>query len=184
MVEQKISDAIKISGVISIFLVICIHYNTQNVAVNPIDLFIQKVLQDGIGRAAVPLFAFFFGFFYFKDSNSIKLFYLHSLKKRFHSIFIPYIIASFIFYIFYTLKEFHGDVQAIPTVKSIFYDILIYPKSSQLWFVRDLMVLSLLSPLFSVNSNVINYILGLVLFILWFFQVQFTPIIGWYILSI
>lgn len=107
-----------------------------------------------IVRVAVPLFFVFSGYyFFFLPGKERKTFsradYIEKLRKRVKTLLVPYILWNFIVYLcfgYITIRSFYP---------SNLWDIWFgfgegyggMPKAFQLWFIRDLMLLCLLSPL-------------------------------------
>lgn len=105
-------------------------------------------------RVAVPLFFVFSGYyFFFLPGKGCETFtraeYVEKLRKRVKTLLVPYILWNFIVYLcfgYITIRSFYP---------SNLWDIWFgfgegyggMPKAFQLWFIRDLMLLCLLSPL-------------------------------------
>lgn len=108
---------------------------------------------------AVPLFFFISGFLFFYRSDFSADTYRHKLKKRFKTLIIPYIIWNLIIVTLYFIAQYFMPSFTSGTSKpvvdynwldwiNIFWDNCKgMPVSYQLWFLRDLIMLSLLSPL-------------------------------------
>lgn len=114
---------------------------------------------------AVPLFFLISGFLFFKEGDFSLDLYKTKLKKRIKSLFIPYLIWNVIICLFYL-----GVQNMAPSMNSgrnklildySLQDFLMMfwsmsyikeggmngPMDTPLWFIRDLMVMMLLSPL-------------------------------------
>lgn len=132
----------------------------------PVYHSIDFVFVHNICKIAVPLFFFISGFLFFiKDENFIIKTYIHKLKKRFKSLFIPYIVWNMLVLLLYMLVQnlipsmttgrnklisdytIHDYIMSFWSMSFINKDGVSGPIDSPLWFVRDLMVMSLLSPL-------------------------------------
>ncbi len=100
----------------------------------------------------VPLFFFFSGIlFFYKTEKMVKNVYLTKLKKRFRSLFIPYLFWNFLFIFVYNIcgKLFPGSIDSFIGEGFHIQDWLLLlwkPASYQLWFLRDLMVVVLFTP--------------------------------------
>ena len=187
-VPEKLSKTFMVANFICTIMIIAIHYNAKTAAnsaqVN-FNYVIMEFLTSGIARVAVPFFAMASGFFFFYDWRGFTT-YKKNVKKRVRSLLIPYVIASTFIYISFVAYNFPKSGTYDFQILTTFTDIIVHPKSVQFWFLRDLIVLTLISPLFFVNQNkMLNSILGLSLFFLWLFEVQIFPIVGgWYLLNI
>lgn len=136
-----------------------------------IKLFFGKVL----GNCPVPIFFFISGYLFFRDVKEkfTKDLYILKLKKRITSLLIPYLIWITIYLFFIILQKLIGVWVYNKSVMGIwefivdnnyhmYYDCLTFPGMTDwmgndhiqtapllgpLWFVRDLMIMSILSPI-------------------------------------
>lgn len=114
---------------------------------------------ESVSRIFVPCFFFISGFlfFYYSDFNSSV--YYRKMKRRFRTLVVPYVFWNFFVIVLYYLGQ-----RFVPTIMSgqsgnldefgakewlmCFWNINNgYPINLPLWFLRDLIVLSALSPL-------------------------------------
>ncbi|MFB4543009.1 acyltransferase family protein [Enterobacter hormaechei subsp. steigerwaltii] len=179
--DIKISEAFRNASFIAIMLVLAIHYGdltTPEITHGSVNYFIQDFIQNGIARAAVPLFAFISGYLLCYKSDS----YAAVLHKRLRSLAIPYVISSLFALLCYIAIHRSDSYNALGLVKLIF----ITPVNGQLWFIRDLMVIAIISPAIFWLSKYykISCFTLAVIFILWAFELQPLPVIGWYIINL
>lgn len=126
---------------------------------NVFTAFIRNLISQNIARTAVPLFFLIAGYFFFRGFQSVKLDYLNRLKSRVRTLLIPFIFWNIATLIVIAVCESLPSIQiyisgAHARVDSFtFYDyinaifgITRAPISYQFWFIRDLMVLALMSP--------------------------------------
>lgn len=167
---QKQSATIDAMRIPMVILVICIHFNiicyplvSHGEIVQfeltwvqyPITLF-----SEVLGRLAVPFFFLTSGyFFFFKDTTFSKRIYSGKVKKRFKSLFIPYVVwwlvAGLLTFIFakahlvgnINLKDFIAGFWLNPNTDLCLTNSINTPLDGPLWFLRDLMVTMLLSPI-------------------------------------
>ena len=113
------------------------------------------------GRIALPCFFFISGFlFFYRCSSFSVLQYKKKLQRRFHSLFIPYILWNLLIFLVYLLvahflpematgKYKMTEIDSLTDFLSIFWNVngSGYPISGPLWFIRDLCLLSIASPL-------------------------------------
>lgn len=124
------------------------------------------ILSDCFARVAVPLFMIFSGYlFFFNISSFTKDVYLKKIKNRFHSLFVPYIIWNTIAVIVtlvlhIMLPEMLSGRNKLMTDYTLTDWLYTYwntneinnspgtpcPTNYPLWFIRDLMILVLFSP--------------------------------------
>ena len=127
-------------------------------------------------RVAVPIFFILSGYLLF-NNYSVK-----KIKKRTFTVFIPYILWSllsvFIFIFFKQLSVtshfINTDIQF--TLTSILKNIFISPINGSLWFLRDLYLLILLSPIIFKIRKIILPIF-FILLIVWLFDFKYTFLI-------
>lgn len=146
----------------SIVMVIYIHMYYTEGSTMPILNLVEKTVSS-FCRTAVPLFYIISGYLFFlKVPDGIKSI-TGKMRKRGRTLLVPYLIANVFTFFFYcgvnavALK--FGGVADVVNFK-IFNDMAVLgvwgtlelvfinpPIAFQLWFVRDLMVMVLLSPL-------------------------------------
>lgn len=179
-ISKELSRSFQFASIIATVLVIAIHYQSKYYIVDTtgMNYFVQEFLTNGLARLAVPYFAFSAGFFFFLKYTGFSSYKL-GVKKRISTIFIPYLIASLIMFLaqyFYItiLKNNHYPLDA----NRLIQDLLLVPVSVQLWFLRDLMFLVLISPFIWVISN-FAYGIGVgLLGLLWLAEIQVTPLLA------
>lgn len=163
--DEYLSKKIKVVSFISIIMVAYIHaYNLKDRFLLPttrisdsmsFTSFFQYFISNGLTRMAVPLFFAISGFLFFYNFVPSINNFLTKYKKRFKSLFIPYILwcvlgllFMFVVQIFYpsssTLTNGLIKNYKIPQYIS---SILLSTVSFQLWFLRDLFIYALLSPI-------------------------------------
>lgn len=155
-----LSDKLKVLSLFSIVLVIYIHmFYTEGIGM-PIFEFVSTFLGGSICAVAVPLFYIISGYLFFlkaKSLVSIK----DKMKKRVRTLLIPYLLANTLTFIFYValnlLSRMNAALNSVVNFKVldtfnhgfllVLSDIYWGPIAFQLWFVRDLMIIVLFSPL-------------------------------------
>lgn len=159
--NQYLSDKIRVLSLLSIVLVVYIHtYYTEGEAM-PTLSWLERLIGGGICRMAVPMFYVISGYLFFlKCDDGVKS-TLPKMRKRVRTLLVPYLLANILTFAFYVAVNVVADhVPAIGSVlnfrvlawldegtltlvKNVFWG----PIAFQLWFVRDLMIVVLLSPL-------------------------------------
>lgn len=190
IVSKKVSGSLMVANCISMILIIAIHYNSR-LAINTslgydLNYMIQEIVTNGIARSAVPIFAIISGYFLVKKVATFDQ-YCQTLRSRFYTLLIPYLIASIIIFVssflFKTILK-PGTAPALDLF-SLFHNIIIRPASIQFWFLRDLIILTILSPLLLHAKKLIFYGIGILFACLWFANIQPFPLVGeWYLLNI
>jgi surface polysaccharide O-acyltransferase-like enzyme len=140
---------------------------------------VQIFFSETLPHVAVPLFLLFSGYLFFKEGQFDGALYWRKLKSRFRTLFIPYIVWSTICFIIAVvqgqvtpsfLHYFRGlwDTELWNDGVTFSRSLPGYPVNMPLWFIRDLMILVLISPL-------IWFLLkktrgwGILLFTIWWF---------------
>ena len=119
---------------------------------------VQIFFSETLPHVAVPLFLLFSGYLFFKEGRFDGALYQRKLKSRFRTLFIPYIIWSTLCFIIAVaqgkitptfLHYFQGlwDTELWNDGVSFSRTLPGYPVNMPLWFIRDLMILVLISPL-------------------------------------
>ena len=122
--------------------------------------FVRILISQGLARIAVPLFFLMSGYFFFQGFTWSWQGYGLKLASRARTLLLPYLFWT----ILVVITRFLG--QSIPAVKAYFSgdggliaDLSIFdlanavlgftraPEAYHFWFIRDLMLLMLLSPL-------------------------------------
>lgn len=155
-------------------------YNLSNV---PFYANLRLLISDLIATIAVPLFFLISGYLFFIGVKSFSLkVYRNKIKKRIKTLFAPYMIWNIIYIIFFLMAQIFfsnymsGSNKLILdyTIKDwirAFYDGCDgYPMCVPFWYVRDLMVVILLSPLLFFLIKKINYLSLLLFGICWLFE--------------
>lgn len=120
-----------------------------------------RLIAKQIGQSAVPLFFLISGFLFFYQKEFTLETYKNKLKNRIHTLLIPYIfwnIATFgLLFIAQCIlgsllsgsRENIADCNIVDFLK-IFWanDLRPTPICTQLWFMRDLILLVLCSPIY------------------------------------
>lgn len=152
----------------------------------PIYESISYLFSHIITRISVPLFFFISGFLFFYKTPDFSLAtYTTKLKKRIIRLLIPYLIWNILFILSRNLPaiishgsttQIIGEGYSITDWISAFwcYNSTESPVSYQLWFIRDLMVVILFTPLIYWLTKKIGYLLPLILGILWMTQVSLS----------
>jgi len=129
-------------------------------SIGPLFYYSSEFFSHVIARTSIPLFFIISGFLFFYRKEFTPQLYKEKLKSRFKSLFIPYLYWN-IFIILY-----HFIIQSFPIKNNLLYDASIIirnftfadfahafgilspcPINYPFWFIRDLMLAVLISPL-------------------------------------
>lgn len=146
--------------------------------------------SEAVTRLAVPVFFIISGYlFFYKIDFFGKNEYVYKLRRRIQSLLIPYLLWNLIGYIFIILKvQFLPSIFPSLTKESHGLDFLLNslwsigdgkcPLLYQFWYIRDLMVVVLLSPLIYVFIKKLKLLALIMLFILWFLPIDLPTGLG------
>ena len=144
-VNVYLSEKIKILSFFQTALIVILHSNMAMLCTGSVS-FIQQAITAEVARIAVPLFLMISGFLFFINYNGILNDYKRKLRERTRSLLIPYVlfllcgsIAMFLIGRVYTVEAFISIIK-----KGLF---LTPPVFYPLWFLRDLYIMVLFSPL-------------------------------------
>jgi hypothetical protein len=189
IITEKTSRTISVANLITIIMIISIHYSTQGDIVTQGEVLgwnylVQEFLTSGLARVGVPYFALISGFFLFSQFAA-HCSYPTVLKSRFRTLLVPYLSAATVIFLSIALaKWFKGDTSLL-TIQTLFQGIVIRPISGQFWFLRDLILLVVVSPLLFPPGRFLRLALGLCLFMAWLLNWQILPTWGdWYVINI
>ena len=168
---------------IAILMVIMIHCDfrgrLQQDYSMPFDIYMQCITRE-IVFDAVPLFFFVSGFLFYLKEESIWL----KWKKRLKSLLIPYLLWCSFYFIFLLFTQrvlglerfFSGDklkliadFDVIDYLR-VFWDIRDGgPILAPLWFLRNLIVLCILAPVFNFFAQRLKYLFPIILLVNYFY---------------
>jgi len=120
------------------------------------NVFVQTFIADGLARIAVPLFFAISGFLFFRDFRPGTDFFITKIKRRVKTLLVPYLLYSLICLVFYyimhsipfTARLFRAErLLTDYSLAELLSKWLVWPIPGQLWFIRDLFIFVVLSPL-------------------------------------
>src|SRR5574344_2098715 len=144
--------------------------------------YINEIISNIIARVAVPSFFLISAFLLFYSISSFSWSeYFVKIKKRFYSLFIPYLAWNMVIAIAYftiqwltngSLFNNHKFISELnyKDILSLFWssiDFWNYPIDWPLWFIRNLMVAVIFSPLFYFCVKYLKFYPVLILALLW-----------------
>ena len=100
-------------------------------------------MEYGIGQFAVPLFFMISGFLFFRNVSSMTD-VKNKLKKRFHTLLIPYMLWNFIYYAIHLLLKPGNGLDIYELYNAVFN----YSYNPAFWYVYQLILLSIASIVF------------------------------------
>lgn len=196
--DKYLSAKLRVLSLISIVAVVYIHACTLKfqwslLPWTPIseplgaNSFIQYFISNGLTRFAVPLFFAISGYLYFRNLTPTPMGFADKFVKRLRTIGVPYLLWSALGLALTAvllnlpamapalghwegrgLPGFQVISEIPPTLGARLFRLFIKPVPYQLWFMRDLLLYILLSPLIYIALRRLSWGALLPAFILWF----------------
>lgn len=196
--DEATSRRVKMLRFPLIVLVLYIHsyiaplaYRGGTVAVHPAVwlLVLQTAWSNGVARTAVPLFFLMSGYLYFLDFNGSVAAWREKTRRRVGTLLVPYV--------FWNVLVFGATIvgQALPVTapyfnaangriadQSVFgwIDTIVglthYPAAYPFWFIRDLMLIVLVSPAIHWLVTRIGIAIPAALLLYWALELPFLPV--------
>lgn len=180
---EYLSKKIAIISFILMIMIVILHAQLISLS-SGISKTIQLIISGQVTRIAVPLFFLISGFLFFRNI-SVDVFKscLRKIGKRFRTVLIPYLIFSILGFLFIyctniLFPEYISDSNAINngirSIKDILYTILLNPIGTyQLWFLRDLFIIIIASPLIYYVLKYCKWIIIICFLGLWMIDMKF-----------
>lgn len=157
----------------------------------PVFEILLHVLQRNIGDIAVPLFFFISGYLFFLNIKDFNItIYKNKLKKRKKSLLIPYFLWNTLFFLFLltcyiispslvqSFDKYFSELTVTSFIQS-YWSLNGGPILSPMWFIRDLIILTLLSPFIYWIIKRTNLIIVIIVAVIFFIGIYYeTPGIG------
>lgn len=174
--ESNYSSAIAFLRLPLTLLVVFIHvpYITMGRTAD----YIHEFWIDGICSVAVPAFFFISGYLFCPVKFSWQV-YGEKLKRRIHTLLIPYMAWNLIALLVLIVPHFHDFDYSPTNVLAVFVDCRYSflhttggsPIDYPLWYIRDLMVCCVLSPLFYATWG-LKRLVPVIFLILWICEIS------------
>ncbi len=145
--------------------------------------FIRDLISKGVAHVAVPLFFLMSGYFFFLGFSWSIENYRNKLHSRLRTLLVPFLFWNVTILLLLALAQyipatqifFSGENALISSfgiyeyVNAIF-GLDSFPIAYQFWFIRDLMVMVLLTPLIQLILKRRPEVFFAAIFLLWFFD--------------
>lgn len=188
MITQQESKSISSLKVIFCFLIILLHahYHIPNVEsvsdVGSVAFGLQKFIREYISTflcgVAIPGFAIISGYLFFATAEFSKTTYLKKIQNRVFTLLIPYIVWNLIIFAGDAALAFLGKINLVNSTEWNFINVLnifwsikeggagTCPYNGPLWYIRDLFILCLLTPVIYplLKAKIFKYFFLLVFF--------------------
>jgi hypothetical protein len=138
---------------------------------NPIAWWVLRFLSYGVFRISTAAFLFIAGFLFFRNGLHTLGAYRSKLRSRINTLAVPYLIWNLIFLGAMILQErlLGGGKEEINMAFALkgLTGWPLYPADTPLWFVRDILILLVLSPVIGLVLNHFALPSLMVLFVHW-----------------
>ena len=175
--NQELSNNIRIASLLCTLMVIFRHsrnliafWGTENITNT------CSFIENGVStltEIAVPYFFLVSGFFFFRSSYSNKADYSAMIIKKCKTLLIPYIIWNIIgFAVLWLAGSWVNDnPTSVNSLAAFFEGLLRSDYDGPLWYVRNLMMMMALVPIygwiFQMNKPIIYGVIGIGLLLWW-----------------
>ena len=190
--NHYLSFKLKFLSFVSIVMVVISHANSTSVnfaggslqiSKSSISFFVQTFLSTTIARVSLPFFILISGYLFFLNIRPSFITFKEKFIKRLRTVFLPFFIWSLwgivVYYLLQTIPYskpfFANDLVKDYSILRLIDTLFINPLPYQLWFLRDLLYLVIISPviLIFVRKFKIGFIL--MMFLIWFNDISIMP---------
>ena len=160
--SEYLSKKIKFMSFFSIIAVVFIHaYNFKDSSLEYYTIIsegknwgaiLEYTISAGLARFTVPLFFMISGFLFYRNYELSVRGYFTKVKKRFFSLFIPFVLwaaisIGFVVALKYGLGLTSSEYVNAYNPNTSLVDSLLFPQAFQLWYVKALLFFTIISPI-------------------------------------
>lgn len=171
-----LSEKIRTISFFSMILVVLLHSQLMSIS-SGVILEVQQLFTGELTRIAVPMFFIISGYLFFQHiSKPLNVFFHYKIKKRLYSLLCPYLFWSIWGCFVYLLVNTYikDDVAIDYSFEQILWAIFFDPIGAyQLWFLRDLFILAIFSPIIYWVIRIGGVFILVVLCVFWVNGVQY-----------
>lgn len=145
--NSYISNKIRTIQFVSMLMIVLLHANMASIAVGWEKSMMLFITQE-IARIAVPIFFMCSGFLFFYKFDGSLAFFTRSINRRVRSLVVPFVLWNVLVLAFLTLLVQFTDLE-ISAISLSWnpLDMIFHPVIYSMWFIRELFILVILSPL-------------------------------------
>ncbi|MFZ5811184.1 MAG: acyltransferase family protein [Thermodesulfobacteriota bacterium] len=175
-IDQDVSQRIDVLRLILIFLIVLAHGARLLTGLVPGlesgTRFVISIFNDNITHSAIPLFFIISGYLFLRKFDLSVPAYLTMCRKKLLSIFVPYLLFNLIWVLW---LYFVGSIEMFGSrsflvqegIWTKLFGLGTVPVNYPLWFLRDLLIVFIVSPVFLVFYKEAPLIGVVMLFFLW-----------------
>lgn len=199
---EKTIKLLRFPLLVGVVLIHCDLSSKYDLSSDAISFQIMYFFSQVICRICVPIYFMMSGFLFFYKLNGVfdKNIYLGKLSKRIRTLLIPYLLWNFVGFLFLVMKiclpRFFPGLVGMEIELSTFFEsfwdfkyseeVTIfnpnepagYPIDFPLWFLRDLIVLNLITPLIYWAVKLLKSVFPIVLLVLFIGNIWCYGIVG------
>lgn len=181
------SRKLSVLSFLMIVAVLYIHSFYNEAMSYPFASFVQNFVGNGgLTIVAVPLFYVMSGFLFFYGVSKMQDCF-PKIRKRARTLLVPYILWNVIFVLWYVVlqnvpgiggfvnSDIVGDIFG-GSLSNALFELFVAPASFPLWFLRDLIIIVLFSPLLYLAIRYGKWITIIVLFLIMPFLLKQTEL--------
>lgn len=157
-IDTNLSQKLRVLSYLGAFCVVCLHFGRFIDTSTWINAFISDAIIRGCFFASVSMFFMFSGMLLVKDFDGSATWWRHSMVKRFKTLFIPYLFWCVSYGVavqfpdnLHRLQSFGFWMECLGVSPN-----RVLPLYCQMWYVRNLLLLCLFSPLLILIVNFIS----------------------------
>lgn len=184
--EKRTSDKINLFKGWLLILVVLAHTKNLNDPTIVTSYFTETIIANTIPKIVNPVYFIISGYLFFLNFEFTSTAIIKKYTSRFKSIFIPYILWNGIMILLIigvsVIKgktEFSiGGLHVSPTFTSLFNNMFMsdYPVLYPLWFLRDLIILVILSPVIYIGIKKLGKLIFIPILIILIKEINFGPL--------
>lgn len=155
-INPYVSRKLKTLSFVLMVMIVVLHSNMHSLSTG-VNYYLQQFITNGITRTAVPLFFMISGFLFFGNTDRYdRYFFARKIERRTKTILLPFLFWSFVGFAFmltlqsiapirpfFSGKMMIDQMSFLQILKSLFWEPI---GTYQLWFLKDLFIIILLSP--------------------------------------
>ena len=156
-IDANLSQKLRVLSYVGAFCVVCLHFGRFIDTSTWVNAFVSDAIIRGCFFASVSMFFMFSGMLLVKDFDGSATWWRRSVAKRVTSLLVPYLFWCVSYGVYFLL---HGHAECYSSVGFWLQCLGISPHHvlpiyCQMWYVRNLFLLCIISPLLILAVNFI-----------------------------
>jgi len=155
--------------------------DADKIAMRGYNSFIQHFFSQEFARIALRLFFSISGYLFFLNFKGTIEDYISKLKKRAKLLLVPFVFWSAMWILIYFCLQSFSSTRSLfegTLIKELHFTgflgtLFLHPIPFQLWSIRDLILLAVLSPILYFLIKHLKYVVIIIFLVAWYLQVDF-----------